>query len=536
MKPLDPRLVRRSASVRRYLVTSVALGTFTAGLVVAQAWLIAQLVARGFGGSTVQAVAALIAGLAAVFAGRAMTAWLHHVASDRAAAGVKSQLRTEITAAVLDPERAGERPAADEVAALLGTGLDALDAYFARYLPQLALAVTVPLTVIVAMFVSDVTAALTVAVTLPLIPLFMALVGWVTRERTERRWNALLRLRRHFSDVVGGIVVLKQFDRDQHEVLARSGEEHRVQTIGTLQLAFLSTFVLELLSTICVALVAVGVGLRIIEGDLVLSTGLFVLLLAPEAFSPVRQVGAHFHASADGVAAAEDAFAVLDYERHGGVCDAPRDPELIEFDRVAVRFAGRSTPALGPVRFSLRRGDVTVIAGPSGSGKSTMLAVLLGLVEPTAGRVLVDGVDLLRLDLEAWRSRLAWVAQTPGLIAGTIEDNVRFGNTAATTDSVRAALDAAGASDLALQRLVGERGATLSAGERRRVGVARALLRVWTESATILLLDEPTAGLDARNEERVVRAVASTAVTVVLVSHRPVHNADAVVVLDGARA
>lgn len=534
MKPLDPRLVRHSAAVRRYLVISIALGSATAALLVAQAWLVSRVVARGFAGDTVTAVTGLVIGLALLFAGRSALTWGHQVAANRAAAGVKTQLRREIVTTVLDPRRTGDRPDPGAVATVAGQGLDALDAYFARYLPQLVLAVTVPAIVIVAMASADLLAAATVAFTLPLIPVFMALVGWLTHERTERRWRALQRLGRHFADVLAGLHVLKSYDRDQAAGLARTGEQHRATTVGALRLAFLSTAVLELLATISVALVAVGVGLRVVEGNLGLAVGLFVLLLAPEAFLPVRQVGAQFHASAEGVAAAQDAFAILEAAERGRGLHRAVPGSVITFRDVEVSYPDRAESALGPISFAIPAGRTTQLAGPSGCGKSTALAVLLGLQSPTRGRITVGDFDLGDLDLADWRRRIAWVPQVPGLLAGTIEENVRFGDQRLDRTEIRAILDEVGAGDLALEREVAEGGADLSAGERRRIGVARALCRIWAGGVDLALFDEPTAGLDPETERAVVAAIEAAGLTVVLVSHRIGDTGAHVVDLSGA--
>ncbi|HZK35761.1 MAG TPA: ABC transporter transmembrane domain-containing protein, partial [Aeromicrobium sp.] len=313
MKPIDPRLLQRSAVVRRHLGFSIVLGTVTALLIVAQAWLVATLISRGFDGLGVGgAIAGTLVGAAVVFGLRAIVSWLHEVAATRAAVKVKSQLRIELSEAIFDPRRVGPVPETSHLVVLFGSGLNALDAYFAKYLPQLVLAITVPLIVGVAVLWSDPIAAIIIAVTLPLIVVFMILVGWLTKEKTERRWAALKRLSHHFFDVLDGLVVLKIFGRSQVDGLTQVGEQHRKQSMAALKLAFLSSLVMELFAMLAVALVAVSVGLRVVEDQMDLQTAMFVLLLAPEAFLPMRQVGAHFHDSAEGVAAAQDAFDVLD--------------------------------------------------------------------------------------------------------------------------------------------------------------------------------------------------------------------------------
>lgn len=545
-RPLDPRLVRRSRAVRAYLVTSVALATVMAGLVVAQSWFIARIVSKGFeGAGLVSVVTAAVAALAVATLARALLGWIHDVVSARAAVRVKTQLREEVVAALLDGQPgSGPRPDSTHVMTLLGPGLDKLDTYFARYLPQLALALTVPAVVIVAVFAADPLSGITIAVTLPLIVVFMVLVGYMTRERTERRWRAMVRLGHHFADVLDGLVVLKVFgrSRDQTKGIAEVGERNRAETMGALRLAFLSSFVLELVATISVALVAVSIGLRIVEGHMALMTGLFVLVLAPDAYLPLRQVGTHFHDSAEGQSVADDVYEILD---GASPSSARRDrpaPHLvgatIVVDGVTVSYEGRSTPALPPTSVVLEPGRVTALTGPSGCGKSTLVDVLMGFVAPTAGRVSVrtaDGTsyDLADLDLTSWRTRLAWVPQVPGVLAGTVAANVRLGAPDATDDEVAAALRDAGAPDLHPQREVHEAGANLSAGERRRLAVARALLRVRLGGAAVMILDEPTAGLDADAEQEVRRSLREARVTVLVVAHRPalVADADTVVAL-----
>lgn len=545
-RPLDPRLVRRSRAVRAYLVTSVALATVMAGLVVAQSWFIARIVSKGFEGSgLVSVVAAAVAALAVATLARALLGWIHDVVSARAAVRVKTQLREEVVASLLDGQPgSGPRPDSTHVMTLLGPGLDKLDTYFARYLPQLALALTVPAVVIVAVFAADPLSGITIAVTLPLIVVFMVLVGYMTRERTERRWRAMVRLGHHFADVLDGLVVLKVFgrSRDQTKGITEVGERNRAETMGALRLAFLSSFVLELVATISVALVAVSIGLRIVEGHMALMTGLFVLVLAPDAYLPLRQVGTHFHDSAEGQSVADDVYEILDGASSSSTRRDRPAPDLvgatIVVDGVTVSYEGRSAPALPPTSVVLEPGRVTALTGPSGCGKSTLVDVLMGFVAPTAGRVSVrtaDGTsyDLAELDLTSWRTRLAWVPQVPGVLAGTVAANVRLGAPDATDDEVAAALRDAGAPDLHPQREVHEAGANLSAGERRRLAVARALLRVRLGGAAVMILDEPTAGLDAEAEQEVRRSLRAARVTVLVVAHRPalVADADTVVAL-----
>ncbi|MBW1598705.1 thiol reductant ABC exporter subunit CydD [Streptomyces sp. JJ38] len=538
MRPIDPRLLRHARTTRLFLLAAVVLGLAGAGLVMAQAMLLAELVVRAFQqGADAGELARPLLLLLAVTAGRAAVAWLTELAAHRSSAAVKSELRTRVLthAATLGPAWLGGRRTG-ELTTLATRGVDALDDYFARYLPQLGLAVVVPAAVLARIVWSDWIAAATIAVTLPLIPVFMVLIGWATQSQMDRQWRLLSRLSHHFLDVVGGLPTLKVFGRAkiQAENIRAITGDYRRATMRTLRIAFLSSFALELLATISVALVAVGIGMRLVHGELDLYTGLVVLILAPEAYLPLRQVGAQYHAAAEGLSAADEAFTVLEtpLPRGGGRPVGPVG--RIELEGVTVRHEGRGTASLPATDLTLRAGEVVALVGPSGAGKSTLLSTVLGFTRPDAGRVRVDGVDLAELDLVDWHSKIAWVSQQPYLCAGTIADNVRLARPEAGDEAVRTALRDAGAPELDPATELGEGGAGLSAGQRQRVALARAFLA----DRPVLLLDEPTAALDGATEAAVVEAVRRLARgrTVLMVVHRPalLGVVDRVVRLDGA--
>lgn len=520
MGPIDPRLLRRSPPARRFLALTVGLGVLATVATVGQAWFVAHGVARAFAGRDVVAPAL---GLAGCLVARGVLDWLQSVMSVRAAADVKAGLRHDLVSTVLDPRRVDPLPESARLATLVDGGLDRLDGYVARFLPQLVLTAITPPAVVAVLLVVDPLSALVVTLTVPLVLVFLVLVGLVTRDRTDRRWHELARLGRHFSEVLGGLTVLTALGRDQERGLREVGERHRRVSMETLRTAFLSALVLELFSTLSVALVAVSIGLRVVHGDLDLETGLFALLLAPEAYLPLRRLGAQYHDSTAGVEAAQEALAVLEGGRSTGSVPPGPHVRLVLRD-VEVHYAGRVQPALRLDHAVVGPGEMVAVTGASGCGKSTLLAVLLGLAPVDAGRVTIAGVDLADLDVELWRRQVAWVPQVPAVVSGTVSDNVRLGAPDATDQEVRQALCDASASDLALDRVVGESGLGLSSGERRRVGLARAFLRVRAGGARLVLMDEPTAGLDAEREHAVLatlREMALLGVTVVLVAHRP---------------
>jgi ATP-binding cassette subfamily C protein CydCD len=528
VKPIDPRLLRYARATRLFLVAVVGLGALGAALVIAQAMLIAEVVVGAFQhGLSVTELRTPLLLLVAVAIGRALVSWLTELAAHRASAAVKSELRgrlveraTQLGPGWLSGQRTGS------LVALATRGVDALDGYFSRYLPQLGLAVVVPVAVLARIVTEDWVSAAIIVGTLPLIPVFMVLIGWATQSRMDRQWRLLSRLSGHFLDVVAGLPTLKVFGRAkaQAESIRRITGEYRQATMRTLRIAFLSSFALELLSTLSVALVAVTIGMRLVHGEMDLYIGLVILVLAPEAYLPLRQVGAQYHAAAEGLAAAEEIFAVLETPvPASGTGAVPAGG--VAFEGVTVRYPGRSADAVSDVSFAVGPGETVALVGPSGAGKSTLLNALLGFVRPTEGRIRVGGVDLTDLDLEQWRSRIAWVPQHPHLYAGTIAENVRLARHDADDAAVRRALADAGALEFvdALpagdRTVLGEDGAGLSAGQRQRLALARAFLA----DRPVLLLDEPTAALDGETEAEVVAAVRRLAAgrTVLLVVHRP---------------
>ncbi|MEU5960844.1 thiol reductant ABC exporter subunit CydD [Micromonospora parva] len=531
-RPFDPRLLRRVPAARGDLAVLALLGVLAAGLIVAQATALASVLATAIDGRLDRPA---LAGFVVTVAARSALVWAQGTISARVAATVKATLRADLLGAVGRHGPgwvAGQR--AGEIATLAGRGLDALDAYFTGYLPQLVLSVTVPLAVLARVVFADWSSAVIIALTLPLIPVFGALLGWQAQAATERQWRRLALLGGHFLDMVAGLPTLRAFGRAraQTDVVRRMADGHRVATMKTLRIAFLSALVLELVATLSVALVAVPVGIRLLGGGLALQTALLVLLLTPEAYLPLRAAGSRFHASMEGLTALGEALTLSAAPATPRAAEGAATPDAraeIRFEAVTVAY--ERTTALRDVTLTIRPGERIAVIGPSGAGKSTLLGLLLGFVAPTSGRITVDGVDLATVDTDAWRRQLAWVPQRAHLFAASLADNIRLGAADTPADVLAAAVHDAALDDVVaglpdgLDTVLGERGHGLSSGQRQRVALARAFLR----AAPVVLLDEPTARLDTAAEAVVLDATRRLVAgrTAVLVAHRPALLADA---------
>jgi thiol reductant ABC exporter CydD subunit len=554
LRAFDRRLLGRAAVARRTLAVCVAAGLAAALLLLAQMTLLAAVIAAAAEGRLGQVPAAVAVALVAMVAARAGLAQVVEVSGRRTATRVMSALRAELVGRRLRPGagRAGRGDSA-ELAAAAVQGVDGLETYFARYLPQVVLAVVVPVAVLCWSAAVDLTSALIMAVTLPVIPVFMSLIGRAAGARARANWQALVGLSAYFLDVVRGLPTLRAFNRGTAQVagIREVTDRYRRSTMGTLRLSFLSGVVLDLAATLSTALVAVTLGVRLVAGSLGLRPALTVLLLVPELFAPVRTVATLFHASADGLAGTERILDALDrapadpnpavdspehatspsarlplrgpQEPEAGNAGAQREP--VGLRGVTVRYPGRPVPALDRVDLDLHPGELVAVVGASGAGKTTLGRVLLGLTRPDEGFVVAGGRPLTDADLDRWRERVAWASQHPALVPGTVAANLALGRPGADPAAIQEAARLAGA-DRFVRRLpagydtvVGDGGHGLSAGQRQRLGLARALLR----DASLVVLDEPTVHLDAAAATRVGETVEALrgSRTILLLTHDP---------------
>ena len=546
MRPFDPRLLRYARSARGPIAVTALLGTLTALLVLAQALLISAALSPVVSGTASLAdVWPFIVGIAAVFACRALIVAAREAVSTRAAAAAVRELRGRVVDAsvTLGPRWRATKGA--ETTTLLSTGLEDLRPYFVSFLPQLVLVCTVTPAALGVILLLDFWSALIALLVIPLIPIFMILIGRFTQAASEDKLSSMKRLTAQLLDLMSGLPTLRGLGREKapRTHLHALGAANTKATMATLRVAFLSGGVLEFLTTLSVALVAVEVGMRLVFGNISLFHGLAVIMLAPEVFEPLRQVGAQFHASANGVTASKAAFDIIEEAEAVASPGTDACPDMartdIVLDGLGVRARGAWAPA--PTSGVITPGIVTALCGPSGAGKSTIVACLLADMTPDAGRVLLrpsassseSGESVLSdLDPAAWRRQISWVPQSPTLVPGTILDNMGD----LPLDDLSDAAAATGFDEVLASTpdgwntVIGSGGVGLSVGQRQRLALTRAL----AAHSQVVILDEPTAHLDAVSEETVVRAIDAmrdAGRTVIVIAHRAamMEAADAVI-------
>ncbi|MCL4422694.1 MAG: thiol reductant ABC exporter subunit CydD [Actinobacteria bacterium] len=573
---LDRRLLREAAPARLAVLAAGAIGAGQTAFLVVQAVTLASIVTKVFlGNRGLLATGGDFMTLGIAVVGRALLAQLGEVQAQDGSSKVKSSLRRRLLGAITERGPvwlAGERTG--QIAVTATHGLDGLDGYFARYLPQLILAVVAPAVIVAWVITADWLSALILCVTLGLIPVFMFLLGQEARSRMDRQWERVERLSGHFLDVVQGLPTLRLFGRAkaQARTIARITDELREETMQTLRYAFLSSLVLELLASLSTALVALVLGLKLISGQISLAPALAILLLTPEVYLPLRRASSQFHSAAEGVGASGRILDLLELPGHIAqpplepdrqaisIDAAPFPPHIAEMspdesspsrlkpqlvlpepaelgragtssvslhmEHVSFTWPGRQKPALSELDLSVEAGSHLAIVGPSGSGKSTLGLLVLGFVQPDAGQLLVDGERLVTIAIKSWREQVSWLPQEPTIFSASVAENLRLAAPKAGGEEIAAALDAAGATEVVnalpngLDTVLGEGGWRLSAGQRQRLALARALLR----PAKLYVLDEPTEHLDAETEQEVASSLWSYLAgrTVLVMTHRPI--------------
>lgn len=532
-----------------YLTLAVALGTLSGYLLILQAWLLAQVISRVvFAHQALADVMHLMWGMLAVFSFRAILSWLSEQIAFRAAVQVKLQLRQQVyehlqqlaSPVYLRGERSGA------LANAVMDGIEALEAYYARYLPAMSLMALVPISILVFVFPFDWISALVMLFTAPLIPLFMIFIGKGAEKRNQQQWQQLARMSAHFLDMIQGLTTLKLFNASRREAqaIAQVSDEYKNRTMSVLRVAFLSSFTLEFFSTVSIAMVAVLIGFRLFYGEMDFVYGFFVLLLAPEFYAPLRNMGTHYHARMDAIGAAEKLIDILNTpvpeKPVQGYQSFQAQQLTIQFQQVSFVYPD-GQQALADIDVTIQPGEQLALVGSSGAGKTTFTQLLLGFLQVSEGELLVNGLRLQDIHPEHWRRHIAWVPQQPRLFYGSIMDNIRLGDANASLEQVKQAARCAYAHEFiealpyGYSTLVGERGQGLSGGQIQRVALARAFLR----DAPLVIMDEATANLDRESEQLVQQAIQSLAQhrTMVMVAHRlsTIAHADRILVFDKGR-
>lgn len=525
------------------LRTAIALGGLGGLLVIAQAWCLAHIVnAVVFAQQTMADVQNYLAGILLIIVFRVIVSYVTERVAFLASAGIKQSMRAsllkkiqQLGPAYLSGERSGE------ISTTLTAGVEALENYYARYLPAMSLALWVPLSILVFVFPVDWKSALVMLFTAPLIPFFMILIGKGAEKLNQQQWQQLARLGGHFLDVIQGLTTLKLFNASRREarVVERISEEYREATMKVLRVAFLSSLALEFFATVSIAIVAVLIGFRLLFAEMDFQSGFFILLLAPEFYLPLRSLGTHYHSRMEAIASSERIIEIL--QTPLTTCDERRIDVKTKSIGVSLRdvtFNYADRAALKGVSFDIPAGEHVALVGPSGSGKSTLINLLLGFLQPEHGEILINQHNLQQINLDSWRQTIAWIPQRPRLFYGSVQDNLTLGMKDVDQASILDALEKSYAREFVeklpdgLATRIGEGGQGLSGGQIQRLALTRAFLR----QPGLLILDEPTAHLDRHSESIIQQALEefSKGRTVLSIAHRlsTILQADRIIVLD----
>lgn len=542
---IDKRLLREAQQHTRWFLLIILLGLATGVCAVLQADYLSRIISGVFlEGLRLQDVRDWLSILLVIAGGRVLSGWFLELAGHQLAFEIKRDLRQRLLDKILRMGPvAGASEQTGELTNLLLEGIENIEPYFARYLPQVCVTALIPLTILGSVFLRDKITMVILLITAPLIPVFMILIGKLAEKKSKQQWEYLSRVSGHFFDVLEGLTTLKLFgrSREQIKVIAAMSQGFSAATLNVLKIAFLSALVLELVATISTALVAVGIGLRLLYSQIYFKEALFVLLLTPDFFLPLRQLGSQFHAGLSGVSAAERIYGLLNRDftpaKFGDRTFAGETGCTVAVEAVSFCYPGRDKAALKQVSFTLKRGEKTALIGPSGAGKSTLVNLLLGFLAPQEGEIRVNGVTLQDFSLLEWQKQIALVPQTPHLFCCSVADNIRMGDETAPLAAVVTAAKAAGAHEFiqalpaGYDTVLGDGGQALSGGEAKRIALARAFLK----NAPLLILDEATTGLDPYNEklldESVDRLMQDKAVLIIAHRLSTVRFADQIVVL-----
>ena len=526
MKPIDPRLFRYSRSSRGFTLSSVAIALLGATLSILQSAFLAYFIVQVFvEKKTLDFLTPTLISIGVIYLCKALLNYI----SERIAAVASAAIRRELRDKLVDHLLSGKvdyKNGPAKLSLLATRGIDNLDLYFSKFIPQLFIASVVPIFVGIAITTQDFISGIVLILTVPLIPVFGMLIGRFTAAATEKKWQSLSLLSGYFLDLISGLQTLKVYGRAKYQVarLKQVNDKYRQETMKVLRISFLSSLALELIATLSVALIAVTIGLRLVDGNISLQTGLFVLILAPEVYWPIRQVAMHFHAATDGVEAADQIFNIL------GDQEVVEKVKIDKFDFIIwsdliVNFENRSKVKVPAGRIENKA--VNLIVGPSGAGKSTLIQILLGFQENYGGNVWVkDGensINLKDIDKLSWQKLISWMPQEPHFPVLSVLNTLQLADPKQSTEQLLETLETVGL-DLsqlpqAEQTKLGTLLEQLSIGQKRKIALARALIK----PAQLLILDEPTASVDKESQERIdnlIRTLAQNGKMVLVVSHR----------------
>lgn len=522
-------------SFKATLYSSIGLSMLDGVLLVAQAWMVASILHQlVFHGGEIGEYSTYLYTLPFVFMLRALLNWFAKQHLFRATEQLKQRLRHELIQKISSngPLYVGNH-GTGKLAHIIGDGIEALGQYFSSYLPAKHIMVLLPLVIMIAVAPFDRVSMAVMLITAPLIPFFMILISKHTQEKNQSQWQRMARMSGYFLDRLQGVVTLKLFGASKREAdaIERISDAYRRDTIAVLRVAFLSSLVLEFLATLSIAMIAVFIGFRLLWGEMELLHGLFILLLAPEFYLPLRQMGTQYHAKMDAVAAAEQIAAAWEENTPANApsrnAEAKHTLPTIRLEDVCLEYPdekGQLRTALNGLTLDVASGETLALIGPSGGGKSSILNLVLGFAHASSGEIAINDTPLSQLPIELWRKQIAWMPQQPHVFHGTIAENITLAKADATLDEIRTAARSAFI-DNEIMSLphgydthIGERGTGLSGGQIRRIALARAFLR----NASLILLDEPTASLDRKSEQLVMQSLETLCQnrTVIMVAHR----------------